>query len=644
MFAKTILRPLPAMLLLLAGILFLYWPGLYGELVVDDLPNLMPLGDLASGAISWQDVIFSNYSGPLGRPLSMLSFVLDLQLGDNAVFQFKRTNLFLHLLCGILIYRFSYLLFVQRGELPAEQCSWWALLVTSIWLTAPLFASTVLYVIQRMTQLATMFCLIGILAYVHGRKMLQRNFRVGLIWTLSAYLIAWPAAILSKENGVLLPLLLSTVEVFWFGCTPAGKIRNTLLTLHGFFALVPVVGGALWVVTHWESLQASYSNRSFTLSERILTESRILWDYIRQLLVPDGLRMGVIQDDYLKSTGWTTPSTTWMSIAGWLLLIAACVKWRQSKYVHGVAFGVVFYLCGHLLESTVFPLELYFEHRNYLPAIGLLMGITHSIALAVNQHFTLRRWSAALVLLPLLFCLITRQHVFTWKSAEAMTRVGEFTHAKSPRLQTALVSMYVRDKNVNLAIAHLHQLAAVDGGWSAGHSLNMIEIYCLLRATPSEEDYVQIRSATALEDFVYGGEQIRTLANTLQSGACAEFNFAPVMNWLDEISKRVEGWHNWIAQFHLARIYDMLGRPERALELLSAAEKNDSSRMEPGLVRIRILISQEKFAAAVSEVNLLRERFQRPLPYQQKLLTSYTQQLQGLSATQHHQSAAKDAR
>jgi hypothetical protein len=46
-----------------------------------------------------------------------------------------------------------------------------------------------------------------------------------------------------------------------------------------------------------------------------------------------------------------------------------------------ISFGILFFLLNHLIESTILPLELFFEHRNYLPSLFLFLP------LAVSAHF-----------------------------------------------------------------------------------------------------------------------------------------------------------------------------------------------------------------------------------------------------------------
>jgi len=70
------------------------------------------------------------------------------------------------------------------------------------------------------------------------------------------------------------------------------------------------------------------------------------------------------------------------------LLVLLWVKKKESAFIFGVGF---FYL-SHSIESTVFPLQLIHEHRNYIGSFGLLFGIC---ALVVNHSGVLRSGAEA---------------------------------------------------------------------------------------------------------------------------------------------------------------------------------------------------------------------------------------------------------
>lgn len=611
----------PLLLLVLCSLCaFLYWPGLRGELVVDDLANLKPFGDLERGLIRWQDIITDNESGPLGRPLTMVSFLADYYLGEGRVFQFKLTNLLIHLLCGALLYALASLLFARHLTMATGARSWWALLVAALWLTAPLFASTVLYVIQRMAQLATLFSLLGLVSYVYGRQQLDVRFRRGAALILVAYLVALPAAVLSKENGAILPLLILVTEVFWFGFTGSDRAVRFLRTVHAFFAVVPVVAAAVWLAAHFDAFLSRYAGRDFTLSERLMTQARVLWDYLAQLFLPNGLRMGVIHDDFVISRSPSDPPATAIAIAAWIAVITALVFWRKSVTARLLAFGLTFFLTGHLIESTAWPLEIYFEHRNYLPATGLFIAAAGVAAHLCHRFEGLRRVAILLAMIPLLTGFITYQRVMTWQSAEAIALMAEHSHARSPRLQTALISRYLRDGNLESAKRHINTHAELVGGRTAGHALHELQAYCQTGHSPSDAEYRAIVDTERVDLSIYTHERIQAVADLLQRGTCAGVDLGRLRPWFQALAGKIEAGTDWLNQFHFGRLLSYVGEWEGAIRLFDAANQSDPARLEPDLVKIQILLAQGDRAAARGVLAALNVRSDQASKYQQEMI------------------------
>lgn len=616
----------PMLLLILCGLL--YWPGLHGQLVVDDLPNLKPFGDLGRGLISWQDVVTDNPSGPLGRPVAMLSFVMDFYLGDGRVFQFKLTNLIIHLLCGFMVFLLARGLFARHGTMQPEARSWWALLVMALWLTAPLFASTVLYVIQRMAQLSTLFSLCGLVSYVYGREQIDISFRRGAAFVLAAYLLAMPAAVLSKENGLILPLLILVTEAWWFGFGGSDRTVRFVRAVHAVFAVVPAIAGLTWFLTHFGSLVAGYAGRDFSLAERLMTQTRVLWDYIAQLLLPSGLRMGLIHDDFAISRSLTDPPTTVIAVAAWLTVVIVLVMWRRSVAVRLIAFGLTFFLTGHLVESTVFPLEIYFEHRNYLPAVGLLIGAVGVAAHLCHRLENLRRVAPLLAVIPLLTGFMTSQQVMTWQSAEALALVAERSHPRSPRLQAALISRYMRDGNLEMAKLHIATLADLMGGRTAGHALHELEAYCRLRHRPTEEEYRALLDTDRVDSSVYTHGEVEAVAGLMQRSRCPSVDTKRLLAWFATLAPQIGASGDWYNQFHFGRLLSYVGDPETAIKLFDAASRADPSRLEPDLIKIQILLAQGNREAARSVLQAVDERRRGAPKYQVEMIDSLRQAIE----------------
>ena len=94
-----------AAILLSAATVFAYWPGLYGPFLFDDFGSLSELGDLG-GVRDWvtfKAFVFGGNAGPTGRPLALLTFLIDGNNWPTDPWPFKRTNLAIHLLNGAII-------------------------------------------------------------------------------------------------------------------------------------------------------------------------------------------------------------------------------------------------------------------------------------------------------------------------------------------------------------------------------------------------------------------------------------------------------------------------------------------------------------------------------------------------------------
>jgi tetratricopeptide (TPR) repeat protein len=121
----------------------------------------------------------------------------------------------------------------------------------------------------------------------------------------------------------------------------------------------------------FQRILQSYASRDFTLFQRLLTETRVLGFYLYLFFVPLVGKFALFHD-FQISTGLLTPLTTLLSIFCWMgtLMIA----WWSRKKWPVLTWTILWFLCAHLVESTLIPLELVFEHRMYLPAIALSFG------------------------------------------------------------------------------------------------------------------------------------------------------------------------------------------------------------------------------------------------------------------------------
>ncbi len=476
---------LAVLAVLLAAAWMAYAPGLNGSFLFDDYVNLDALGN--DGRVdNWRTFwryITSGTADPGGRPLSLLSFLLDARNWPADPAPFLRTNLTLHLVNGTLLF----ILLRQLGHAldsndPSVDAV--ALLGAGLWLTHPLFISTVFYIVQRQAMLPSTFTLLALIAYTSGRRQFVDSDGVrGLALMAAGVVLGTLFAMGSKLNGVLVPLLCLTLEITVFSKQAparqgaAKRLRRLQLVVMWAPSLVVLV----YLAALLRLIDAPLSTRPWTIGERMLTESRVIVDYLQLLFVPRSVSSGLFNDGYQVSTNILNPLSTLWSIAFLAGLLALAVRIRLKH--PDIALAVFFFAAGHVLESTVVPLELYFEHRNYLPSMLLFWPIARALFRSRANLNTKRAIGTALIAL---LVVTSFQRAVIWGQPDRLTRLWANQNPSSVRAQAAAAISDLESGRVQTALERLAPL------WNANpHDLqiafNFIDARCAAKGPSAVE-------------------------------------------------------------------------------------------------------------------------------------------------------------
>ena len=422
-----------ALVALLVGCLIvgIYSPGLQGNFFFDDIPNILTSEAIRLDSLSFESfysALLSGRSGPLGRPVAQLSFALNYFFNGLSPFAFKTTNLAIHLLCGCLVFVLALKLFSsQYLKQNPEQPYVASVALTAVWLLHPIQLLPVLHVVQRMTSLSALFLLAALLLHIHGRD--QHNSA----WLLLAWFVFWPLSVLSKESGLLFPAFALAWELI------IRRRKEERLDTFSRIFLALMVLGTVAVVAYALSpngqwLWAGYNLRGFSLGERLMTEGRILWFYLGLIFLPQLEHFGLFHDDIALSTGLVTPWTTLPSLAG--LFGLAVVVWKTRRQAPLVSLGITWFLVGHSMESTVLPLEIAHEHRNYLPLLGALLPLIWFFSRLTETHDTKKTLGITCMLAVVSYItLITTLRADQFGEEVKRTQIEAQHHRKSSRSQ-----------------------------------------------------------------------------------------------------------------------------------------------------------------------------------------------------------------
>ncbi|MCI5145676.1 MAG: hypothetical protein D3923_09120, partial [Candidatus Electrothrix sp. AR3] len=372
---------------LLAAILILSYANTFdASWHLDDEPNILTNSKLHISKLNLQQInnaLRANPSAPesdkLYRPIPCLSLALNWYIGQDNVLGYHVVNLTIHILTAWFLFLTLHLLLQVycTTKYPPQFFITAALLGALFWALAPIQTQAVTYIVQRMASMATMFTIIAIYAYLRGRTSEKKY-----LW-LALCLFSFFLALGSKENAILLPASLFLFELSFFRHNLSKQqisrflLAGGIVLIIGFLFVHYGLGITPFKLSNPLSFLDSYANRSFTFSERILTQPRIVLMYLSQIFFPVAERLS-IEHDIILSTSLITPWTTLPALLSILLLIFTPLFFLKRYPLF--CFPVLFFFLNHAVESTILQLELIFEHRNYLPSLFLFLPISFLIA------------------------------------------------------------------------------------------------------------------------------------------------------------------------------------------------------------------------------------------------------------------------
>ncbi len=398
---------------------------------LDDLPNILEnsavqINDFAPDSLFRAIFAAEPFTGRLSRPLSYFTFALNWYWGESNPIGYHVINILIHIVTSVLLFISIELLFncsVKLNERYSKKSSRFiALFASLLWALHPIQIQGVTYIVQRMTSLAGLFSILSIYWFIRQYAAEQTPKRTKLLILSS---LSFFCAISAKENPALLPISFLLIHFAFFGSDQRSYSRRLFQGLTGVSILI-VVGSVYYLYKHnlFHNLFtfAPFGGRPYSLYERLLTEPRIVLFYVSLLFYPLPERFSVDHSIEL-STGLLTPWSTLPVIFLWVVVVIVAIKYLRKYPLF--SFPVLFFILHHIIESSIIPLELVFEHRNYLPSFFIFIPVAvllHKAFIAYRNDSKLIKYCvcffAAVIVAMLCWSTFMRNRL--WSSPEVL--------------------------------------------------------------------------------------------------------------------------------------------------------------------------------------------------------------------------------
>ena len=392
----------------------------------DDEPQITSNAAIRLTELDGESLLRAAFESPSPhRPVANLSFALNYYFGQYDVRGYHRVNLLIHIASGLFVYFLTFVTVTQpvvRATLPVIDqkksagqnqhfaTSWWMAIFAALIFTAhPVQTQSVTYLVQRMSSLATLLYLAALLFYVLGRLSHSGRQRW---WLWSGGLTAWILALGCKEIAVTLPLIVLIYEWFFFQDLSWVWLKRHLKYLVGVMAVVGLVALLYLGNNPLETINAGYAKRDFTAAGRILTQFRVVVFYLSLLLFPFPSRLNLLSQ-ISTSQSLLSPLSTLVGFGLVVGLLGLGIYLARQHRL--VAFCILWVSLNLVIESSLIPLEMIFEHRLYLPMFGFAVGVAYLLfALAAIKQ----NWSVIVLMgVSLLLAAATYERNKDWQDA-----------------------------------------------------------------------------------------------------------------------------------------------------------------------------------------------------------------------------------
>ena len=494
------------------------------------------------------------------RVLPNLSLAIDWWRGGGSPAPFQLTNILIHAATALAV--LALLLTTLRSAGVGERGAWISgTAATVLWAVHPIQVQSVTYIVQRMASIAALFMLVTLIAYVRARAGRHRWPWYALA-TFSA-----TAACLSKETAYILPALILLAEY-----TLCRKVQERIRSRLDYLVLALPVVASIYVAVDlailrgplWEYVMPAYSSRDFSLTERLLTQPRVIFFHLGQILFPLPDRFS-IEHTFQPSTGLFQPWMTAFAIVGMAAWIAGGIWLSLRSKFPAAGFLTLWVPATLAIESSIVPLEMVFEHRMYLPSVGLA-GLA---ALGLHRLAGTRLQPASIVLAVVVaigFMVATIVRVPTWRTSVSLYEQAVRIAPDAPRAWTNLGAAYAEQDRSADAVNAFTKALEIDPERSIAF-LNRGSSYRTRGdLAAAEADYYRF---IRFEPDDYRGPF------ALGSLYAAAGRYEDALRWLDLAGRLNE--RSALPARELAEVYLAIGRPDATIRALELARSRDAA-------------------------------------------------------------------
>ncbi len=563
--------------------------------------------DVFNIAIAWTNTTKHLMDHTLGvsarRLIPYLSFAVNYHFHKLDVFGYHVVNVGIHVINALLVWwlvgmgvrsinrkHTSGVCLRRKIKNTPPRCvygSTVALCATFIFLCHPVQTQAVTYIAQRFTLLGTMFYLLSVCLYMKGRCAETRL--IASVRFVGAA-IAAVLGMFSKEIVFTLPFMILVLEFYFFRREGSKRIIDVpwyyIVLILSFAVIIPCLYSFnLSGVLAQESMSEASGVATMTRSVYFLTQFKVLVTYLKLFLFPVGQNLDY--DFPLAYSIFEWP--TLLSMLTCIVLFGFAIWMRTRNKL--VTLGIIWFFLTLSVESSFIPIaDVIFEHRMYLPSVGLCLALTAGMySLIRNSRMFVSVVSGVIII----FSCLTFQRNKVWNNEITLWEdvVQKSPHKSRPHNNLGKV-YYLQRRDTGLALTHLNQALMLNPNNVSAYN-NRGSVYQMERRYDlALADFTQALLIDSESAIAHNNRGVIYQIQKKYDLALVDFDAAIVLNPA-----------NASRYVNRANVYFSLGQYEKALKDYGAAIKIDPRNAQAYSNRGGIFAAQQLQDLALWDYN-----------------------------------------
>ena len=296
---------------------------------------------------------------------------------------------------------------------------------------------------------------------IAGRVLQKHHY---LWFTGSA--LAWVLALGCKQTAASLPFVIFLYEWHFFQDTGRDWLKHNMKFLLGAAVLFFLIALIFFGLNPLEKISVlrDYSLGEFTLTERVLTQFRVVIYYLSLLFYPHPSRLN-LDHDFPISHSLINPFTTLFSLGTIITLVGLALFMKKKEPLF--SFCILWYFGNLLIESSVIPLAIIFEHLTYLPSMLVSLCVV-----TTAYRFIRKKWvvTGLLCVIGLVLSTWTYERNGTWSDPLTLWRDCVEKSPKKARPHYNLGFFLAEQDRISEAITHFSEALRINPDYAEAHN------------------------------------------------------------------------------------------------------------------------------------------------------------------------------